>query len=112
MAVQNKPIYVFDSIYEYGIDQVPINRLVLVENTRKLYILIDNSGLSSMNTVQDAINAGKLKLFWSEISDGPNSGLTATSATYWGGYRIINVSENEPTSADGVENDVWFQYLD
>jgi len=112
MAIQKKPLYVFETNNDYGIDQVPEHRLVLVESTKQFYILKDVTGLSHLNTVQDAINAGKMIKLWSAISDGPKSNLTATWATYWNGYRIISMSQNEPDPNIGQENDIWFQYHD
>jgi hypothetical protein len=109
MALQKKPIYVFENPNEYGIHLVPLNRLVLVESTHRLYFLKNNTGLSAQNTVQDAINAGKLVMFWSNENDGPYSGLEAQSSTYWNGYRLINVSTNEPHASDGHNGDIWFQ---
>jgi hypothetical protein len=112
MATQKKPIYVFETNHDYGIDKVPGGRLVFIESTKQLYSLADSEGLSHLNTVQDAINAGKMVKFWSSVSDGFNSGLEATAATYWGDYRIIAMSQNEPTTSIGQENDIWFQFSD
>ena len=109
MAVQKKPTYVFENPNETGINMVPVNRLVLVESTKELYILKDDSGLANGTTVQDAINAGKMVRFWSDANDGPYSGLQAQTTTYWNGYRLIRVSTNPPTNSDGTNGDVWFQ---
>ena len=109
MAVQKKPIYVFETQNDFGINEVPVNRMVLVEATQNIYILKDDNGLSSSSTVQDAINAGKMILVWTSSNDGPYSGLEAETTTYWNGYRLISVSTDEPTQADGENGDVWFQ---
>lgn len=115
MAVQKKPMYVFENENEVGIDTVPIKRVVLVESTHNLYILKDVTGLGSNSTVQNAINNGNLILIWSSENDGPYSGLDAQTATYWGaqgggqGYRLINVSVNQPQPSDGEVGDIWFQ---
>jgi len=115
MAVQKKPIYVFEGPGDTGINIVPDTRMVMVEDTHNVYVKKHNNGLGNTSTVQDAINNGNMVLLWSNENDGPYSGLQAQSATYWGtqnggqGYRLINVSTGEPQPGDGDIGDIWFQ---
>jgi hypothetical protein len=107
MALQKRPLYVFENATETGLDEVPLNRLVLVESLKSLYYYDDNIGVSSTTTIQQAIDANKLKVFWSKDNDGPYSGIEATNSKLWGKYRLTIDTKN-PDSSVGEVNDIMF----
>jgi hypothetical protein len=109
MAVSKRSVYVFELPTDGGIFDVPEDRIILVESTNELWLKKDNNGLDDSKTVQDAINSGNLippNNVWNPNNDGVGSDL---DAALWGGHRLIAISVDEPTAADGVDGDIWFQ---
>ena len=118
MAVQKKPVYVFETDSDTGIDQVPLKRLVLVERIGttspviRLFLLRNKNGVDSNTTIAQAIANKNLVVFWNENNDGYNSELVAQDSQRWKSHKLLNISTDEPTSNDGEEGDIWFQYED
>jgi hypothetical protein len=110
MAVQKKPLYVFETTNDQGIYDVPEFRIVLVEDAQCFYFLQNKDGLSSTSTVQQAINSANLIPFWSELNDGFDSGLPAQYTKLWNGHYLYGVSPDEPPANEGQTGDIWFQY--
>lgn len=109
MVASKRAIHIFNNAGETGVWDIPDGALVLIEATFELYFKVDNIGLDPSMTVQDAITRDKLVTpdnTWHSKNDGPDSGL---SAEFWGGHRLIEISTSEPTAADGVTGDIWFQ---
>ena len=109
MQGSKRAIYAFETSAALGVYNVPEGAIVLIENTNELYFKVDNVGLNLTSTVQSAIALDRVippENVWSYNNQGVGTNM---DAALWGGHRLIEISVDAPTSADGDEGDIWFQ---
>jgi len=75
MAYTRKPVYQFKTVDDLGINEVPINRLSIIEATAEIYLKINNNNLDNDSTIQDAIDGGNLKNLSSDAINSVESGV-------------------------------------
>jgi len=86
----NLPIVSFSNLTEPGIDLVPLGSIIHVQLQTELviYELINNTGITSVSTIQNAIDNGNIKRIGSTINDT----LTNTTNSWSGSYISTNYS--------------------
>lgn len=55
MAYNKSPIWEFSDVNQTGIDKVPLNRLIHIQSTGKMFKKLSNDGLTSTSTVTDLL---------------------------------------------------------
>ena len=108
-----KPIYSFDTTASLGIDKVPVNNTIIIEDydgngTPKQVILTDKTGVTGSTTIADLLG---LRSLWKTLDGGysyvsKTSAYTAYSGDYiyadtTGGTFIITLPIT-PTAQDSV----------
>ncbi len=60
MAYDRKPLYHFTDATKTGIDKVPEDRVIYIEDTAILYTKVSDTGLTGTSTITDAITNGNI----------------------------------------------------
>lgn len=90
--MKKRPIYIFDTTNDTGVDKLPVNSLVMVEGV--IYSLASKTGITSATTISQAFNSGALKGTVGQRFDatggfGPNVDTVLTEA-YLGNWIKAN----------------------
>ena len=67
---EKQPIYEFGTLSDLGISAVPVGSLVNVKNIGRIFTLTDKAGLSSVSSVQDALNLAANEYYKTDVT-GP-----------------------------------------
>ena len=81
MSYTRKPVYYFSDMSSTGIDQVSDMRFIFVEDTGKLFLKLNNDGLTETTTLQEALDAKNLKDFL-DIMEENQDFLTGSITRY------------------------------
>lgn len=108
MAYELKPVYYFEDGNATGIDEIPLSRIVIVQDylgETRWFVKHTNDGLNSTSTIFEAITA---KNITSPLDEKANAGDIYTTTEAEATFRTIvnsySKEETEALSADKVSS--------